>query len=65
QLQAENEQTKEQSAQLQAERQRLQNEVTALYNSTTMQLRQRLLKLPILGVIVRLLYRLVTGRLPL
>ncbi len=64
-MQAENEQTKEQSAQLQAERQRLQNEVTALYNSTTMQLRQRLLKLPILGVIVRLLYRLVTGRLPL
>ncbi|MHC5676480.1 glycosyltransferase [Nostoc sp.] len=65
QLQAENGQTKEQSAQLQAEHSQLQNEVTALYNSTTMQLRQRLLKLPILGGIVRFLYRLVTGRLPL
>ncbi|MCW5314064.1 glycosyltransferase [Nostoc sp. KVJ3] len=64
QLQAENGQIKEQSAQLQAERQRLQTEVTALYNST-MQLRQRLLKLPILGRIVLFLYRLVTGRLAL
>ncbi|RCJ18727.1 hypothetical protein A6770_32690 [Nostoc minutum NIES-26] len=65
QLQAENAQIKEQFAQLKIERQRLQTEVIALYNSTTMQLRQRLLKLPIIGRIVRLLYRLVIGRLPL
>ncbi|QLE58784.1 glycosyltransferase [Nostoc sp. TCL26-01] len=64
-LQTEFEQLQLQTHQLEAERQRLQAEMVALFNSTTMQLRHRLLKLPIVGKIISLLHRLATGRTPL